>query len=122
VLPDGDVLLAGGDISGGFAATTTAERYIPTLISAKPSQAAAGQQITLTGNGFYAHEQVVVTLNGRVLARPAADVQGRFAVVVTVPAVTPGTYSLGAQGQTSFAFATSMFVVTASPTTPAPSP
>jgi N-acetylneuraminic acid mutarotase len=122
VLPDGDVLLAGGDLSGGFAATTTAERYIPTLISATPSQAAPGQQITLTGNGFYAHEQVVVTLNGRVLARPAADVRGQFAVVVTVPALAPGTYSLDAQGGTSFAFAASTFVVTASTGTPPLSP
>jgi Kelch motif/Galactose oxidase, central domain len=112
LLPDGDVLLAGGRVGGGAYATTTAEVYIPPLISATPSPASPGQQITLIGNGFYAHEEVVVTLGGRVVARPDADNHGRFAVPVTLPALHPGTYLLTAQGQTSYAYANGTLVVT----------
>lgn len=114
VLPDGDVLLCGGDVDESADATPTADIYIPTLISATPAKADVGQAITLSGNGFYAHELVVVTLTGptyRVIARTTAGDKGTFAVRTTVPQVPPGSYVLSAQGQTSYAGAATTFVV-----------
>jgi N-acetylneuraminic acid mutarotase len=114
VLGDGDVLLAGGNENDSADATPTAWLYISPLISARPRTAAPGQTVTLTGNGFYAHEVVLVALNGptfQVVARPKANDRGQFSLKVTVPSVAAGTYQLSAQGQTSFAFATSTFVI-----------
>ncbi|HTT86963.1 MAG TPA: choice-of-anchor D domain-containing protein, partial [Acidimicrobiales bacterium] len=115
VLGDGDVLMAGGEEDDSVEPTTTAELYIPPLIEASPRKAAAGRTVTLTGSGFYAHEVVVVSLIGeseKVLARPKTDPQGGFALQVTVPQVPAGTYELSAEGQTSYAYAHSAFVVT----------
>ena len=81
---------AGGEEGASAAATTSPEIDTPVLIAATPAQAAIDQHITLTGNGFSAHEVVVVSLNGataRILARPQADTHGQFSVRVTVPAV-----------------------------------
>jgi hypothetical protein len=114
VLGDGEVLLAGGDENDSGDASPTAELYISPLITASPAVAVVGQQITLTGGGFYAHEIVVVSLTGptqRVLARPMADGKGRFSLSAIVPSAPKGTYTLNAQGTTSFASADSTFVI-----------
>ena len=76
---------------------------------------APGEQITLTGNGFYAHEEVSVTLGSRVLASPVSDSRGQFVTPVTVPAVHAGTYQLTAEGQISHVYAEGTLVVTAAP-------
>lgn len=113
-LRSGDVLLCGGDEDESADATATAEIYIPTLVSASPAKAAAGQGISLAGNGFYAHEVVVVTLTGptyKVLTKAATGDEGTFTVSATVPDVPAGTYVLSAQGQTSYATASTTFVV-----------
>jgi Galactose oxidase, central domain/IPT/TIG domain len=115
LLPDGDVLLAGGDQNDSADATIAADLYIPVLLSVTPSQGAPGTLITLTGNGFYAHEVVDVVLSGPsapLLAQPTTDAKGRFTVTATVPSVRPGTYQLFARAQTSFAEAFTNFVVT----------
>jgi N-acetylneuraminic acid mutarotase len=114
LLPDGDVLITGGRPDDSGTATATADRYIQPLITATPARAAPGQTISLTGNGFYAHEIVAVTLTGAasLLAHPRADVRGQFDITVTVPSVTGGTYQLQAQGRTSYTFATTTLVVT----------
>jgi N-acetylneuraminic acid mutarotase len=114
LLTGGDVLLGGGYEDESAAATPTAEIYIPTLVSATPHEAAVGQSITVTGSGFYAHEVVVVSLSGptyKVIARATTGAKGTFAVSPTVPDVPPGTYELEAEGQTSYAAATTSFVV-----------
>jgi N-acetylneuraminic acid mutarotase len=114
VLRNGQVLLAGGDENYSGNATPTAELYSTPLISASPTHAAVGQNVTLSGSGFYAHETVSVTLNGpaeRFVASPVADNRGSFTVNVKVPAIPVGTYSLNAEGMTSFVSADSTFVV-----------
>ena len=114
LLPDGDVLLAGGDRNDSADATVGADLYIPVLLSVTPSQDAPGGQITLTGNGFYAHEVVDIVLSGPsvpLLAQPTTDAKGRFMVTATVPSVPAGTYQLIARAQTSFAEAVTNFVV-----------
>lgn len=113
VLPDGDVLLTGGREDDSGDATSTAELYINPLISAAPNSAAPGQTITVTGNGFYGHEVVVISLMGsvhRTIASPKANNHGQFSLRVTVPSIPPGTYQLTAQGQTSYTYATSTFM------------
>jgi N-acetylneuraminic acid mutarotase len=113
-LPNGDVLLAGGAEGDSADATATAELYLPPVVQASPNAAAAGQKVTVTGNGFYAHEIVVVSLTGatfKVLAHPTTGSKGAFRLVVTVPALSAGTYQLAAQGQTSFAYTSSTFVI-----------
>jgi N-acetylneuraminic acid mutarotase len=112
VLPDGDVLLMGGTEGESANATTATEIYIPPLISAVPAQGAAGQDITLVANGFYAKEVVDVRLGPKTVAQPEANGLGQFRVRIAVPALSPGTYTLSAQGQTSYAFAQNKFVVT----------
>jgi N-acetylneuraminic acid mutarotase len=114
LLPDGDVLLAGGEQNDSADATVAADLYIPVLLSVTPSQGAPGAQITLTGNGFYAHEVVDVVLSGPsipLLAQPTTDAKGQFTVKATVPSVPAGTYQLFARAQTSFAEAFTNFVV-----------
>lgn len=114
VLDTGEFLLAGGEADDSARSTTRAQLYIAPLLSASPRTVAPGQAVTLTGSGFYAYETVVVTLGapGRRLARPRTDDRGTFQVRVTVPDVPAGTYTLQAEGQTSFARAFVPLVVT----------
>jgi hypothetical protein len=113
-LRDGDVLLAGGAQDDSADATTSAELYIPPLVSVSPSKAAAGDRITVAGGGFYAHEMVVLSLVGpsyRVLAKPETSPRGTFVVSLPVPSVPAGHYQVSAESQTSFAAASSPFTV-----------
>jgi N-acetylneuraminic acid mutarotase len=114
VLPDGDVLLMGGTEGESANATTDTDMYIPPLISATPARGAPGEEVTLTANGFYAHEVVVVMLGHKIVARPEADDLGQFRIEVPVPALRAGRYTLSAQGQTSYVYAESNFVITKS--------
>jgi hypothetical protein len=118
VLPDGDALLMGGTEGESANATTATDMYIPPLISATPPKAAPGHEVTLTANGFYAHEIVVVMLSGptaqKILARPEADALGQFRFRIPVPALPTGTYTLSAKGGTSYVSAESTFVITKS--------
>jgi N-acetylneuraminic acid mutarotase len=114
VLPNGDVLLMGGTEGEDANATTSTDIYISPLISATPARAAAGQTITLVANGFYAHEVVVVMLGQKTLAKPEANDLGLFRLRVPIPALHTGTYTLSAQGQTSYVYAESNFVITKS--------
>ena len=115
VLGDGEVLLAGGYEGDGGNATASAELYIPPVVLASPDDAEPGQAITVTVNGFYAYEKVVVRLLGKVktvLARSTTGSDGGYAVTITVPSVPAGAYELNADGLTSRATATNTFVVT----------
>jgi hypothetical protein len=118
VLPDGDVLLMGGTEGESANATTATDLYIPPLISATPPTGAPGQEITLTANGFYAHEVVVVMVSGprtqKIVASQQADDLGQFRLGVAVPVLPAGTYTLSAEGQTSDVYAESNFVITRS--------
>jgi WD40 repeat protein len=113
LLPGGDVLVVGGGECYYCGATATAELYTPTLLSLNPSSGPAGQRITVTGNGFYAHETVKLTWNGtRLLAYAKTSAAGTFAIMVTVPAVAPGQYPVSAEGDRSYAYASATFTVT----------
>jgi hypothetical protein len=114
VLPDGDVLLMGGTEGESAEATTATNMYIPPLISATPASGAVGQTVTVVANGFYAHEVVVVMFGQKTVAQPEANGLGQFRIQVPVPALPTGTYTLSAEGQTSYVYAESSFVVTKS--------
>jgi N-acetylneuraminic acid mutarotase len=114
LLPGGDVLVVGGGTCYYCDGTPTAELFTPVLLSASPASGPADTQVTLTGNGFYAHEHVTLIWNGTRLGGVRAAADGTFTTKITVPAVPPGQYSLSAEGHRSFAYATTTFTVTAS--------
>jgi hypothetical protein len=73
----------------------------------------AGQKVTLTGSGFYAHENVRLTVNGlRPLGHVVISAAGSFTAPVTVPQLAPGRYRLYANGQRGFTNAWAEFTVT----------
>jgi len=102
-LPDGSVLVAGGDGNGISGRLSTAELYTPILMSMHPDRAPSGAQVTVTGSGFYAHEAVEIqwTLEGQVIGRPVTTPTGTFTTTVTIPSATPGTYQITATGNRS---------------------
>ena len=115
LLSSGDVLVAGGGTCYYCAGTDTAELFTPSLLSASPGRGPAGQRVTLTGSGFYAHEGVRLTLNGtQSLGHVVASATGSFTAPVTIPQVAPGRYTLYARGSRSFTNASAQFTVTSS--------
>ena len=114
LLQSGDVLVAGGS---DYCCQTyaSAELYTPTVVSAEPTSGPVGQVVSLDGSGYYAHETVKVTWDGgvRPLATARTSSQGTFAADVTVPATSPGSHTINAQGSRSYAGAQATFVVTA---------
>jgi hypothetical protein len=112
LLGDGDVLVAGG---GDYCCQVyaSAELYTPTVLFDDPTSGPVGQQVKLTGGGFFAHEGVAITWDGRPLARTRSSSQGTLAVTVTVPSASVGTHSIDARGSRSFATAQVAFRVTA---------
>ncbi|HEV2377972.1 MAG TPA: kelch repeat-containing protein, partial [Streptosporangiaceae bacterium] len=114
LLPGGDVLAIGGGKSYYGSATDTAELYTPILLAASPASGPAGQQVKLTGNGFYAHERVRLTLDyGQVIGHVTTAADGTFTATVTVPTSTAaGKHTLSAEGLRSFAGASVTFNVT----------
>ena len=102
-LPDGSVLVAGGDGNGISGRLSTAELYTPILMSMHPDRAPSGAQVTVTGSGFYAHETAAIqwTLDGKVIGRPVTTASGTFTTTVTIPAAKPGAYQVTATGNRS---------------------
>ena len=113
-LATGDVLVAGGEQAVIGPPSGTAELYTPPVLADSPASGPTGQQVTLTGSGFYAHEGVTLSWDGGpVLGRAATSSSGTFTAKVTIPRASPGGHTLTAQGQRSFASATVTFTVTA---------
>jgi WD40 repeat protein len=111
VLADGDVLVAGGsDYCCDFFAT--AELFTTTQLSAHPTSGPVGQRVTLSGHGFYAFEPIVVDWGYAKIARAKTDAAGAFVVKVTVPPGAPGSVTIRATGQKSFAAGSTTFEVT----------
>ena len=102
-LPDGSVLVAGGDSHGISDRLSTAELYTPILMSMNPGRGPPGTRVTVTGSGFYAHETAEIqwTLDGKVIGRPVTTASGTFTTTVTVPAAKPGAYQVTATGNRS---------------------
>jgi hypothetical protein len=102
-LPDGSVLVAGGDSHGISDRLSTAELYTPILMSMHPDRGPAGTRVTVTGSGFYAHETVEIqwTLDGAVIGRPVTTASGTFATTVRIPPAKPGAYQVTATGNRS---------------------
>jgi N-acetylneuraminic acid mutarotase len=113
LLASGDLLMTGGDKAYAAPGTVTAELYTPNLLFANPRSGPAGQQVTLTGSGFYAGETVKLTWDfGQLLGRVTTSAAGTFTAKVTIPAASPGQHTLTASGRRSFAGATAGFTVT----------
>jgi Kelch motif/Galactose oxidase, central domain len=112
-LVDGNVLVAGGDLTPGGRATVTAELYTPVLDFVHPTSGPAGTKVAVTGSGFYAHETVQLSWDGRkVIGHARTTAAGTFAGTVTIPATTPGKHLLFAVGERSSAGALTPFTVT----------
>jgi N-acetylneuraminic acid mutarotase len=114
LLPDGDLLVTGGEPSTTCcAATATAEVYTPAAIGVKPASGPPGQAVTITGINFFAGEQIqaffdFASLPGKV----TTNATGGFTLHTTIPAsATPGAHSVSVQGRTSFAGASAAFTV-----------
>jgi large repetitive protein len=101
-LPDGTVLVAGGDSRGLGGRLSTAELFMPILMSMRPGHGPADTRVTVSGSGFYAHEHVRLVWNyGNLLARPLTTASGTFTTTVTIPDVPPGSYPVTATGERS---------------------
>jgi hypothetical protein len=113
-LATGDVVVAGGEQAVSGQPAGTAELYTPPVLADSPASGPPGQQVTLTGSGFYAHEGVTLTWDGGpVLGRAVTSASGTFTAKVTIPQASPGGHTLTAEGQRSFASVTVTFTVTA---------
>ncbi len=112
-LGDGDVLVAGGS---DYCCTTyaSAELYTPTVLFADPTSGPVGQEVALSGSGYFAHEMVKVTWDGgaAVLASARTSDQGTFSADITVPKASPGAHVIEAQGSRSYAAGEATFKVT----------
>lgn len=86
----------------------------PTLLSATPDSAPAGQQITVSGSGFYAHETASLYWDGGTrVGKAPTSASGDFTTTITIPAgTTAGTHFLAVRGSRSFAGATANVTVT----------
>jgi N-acetylneuraminic acid mutarotase len=116
LLASGNVLVAGGS-NYCCQNYTSAELYTPTLMIADPTSGSVGQQVVLSGSGYFAHETVKVTWDGGVtrLASARTSNQGTFSADITVPTTRPGEHQIDAEGSRSFANAEVTFHVTRSP-------
>jgi len=112
-LAAGDVLVAGGEQAVIGPPSGTAELYTPPVLADSPASGPTGQQVTLTGSGFYAHESVTLSWDGGpVLGRAVTSSSGTFTTELTIPSASPGRHTLTAEGQRSLASATATFTVT----------
>lgn len=110
------------DTSNGTASVTLS--VVPAVVTVTVSAASGtpSQQVTVSGSGYAANEQVAVSLSPTV-SQPfvlggttqtfQAGATGNFSGVYTVPSVGSGNYILLAQGQTSHAQAVTTFAVAA---------
>jgi N-acetylneuraminic acid mutarotase len=117
LLPDGDVLVTGGDSSPNGRPTNTAELYNPVLARVSPRSGPVGQAVTVSGGGYYAHEVVNISWEGAnpVSARTKTTATGTFTLQMTVPSGPPGTDLIICSGTKSFASAQTTFTVTSGP-------
>ncbi len=121
VIPAGSYnLYAVGQASGATA--TISFKVIPSL-KIKPTSGAQGSPATILGTGFGANESVTVKWNcatstctsTTVLGTITTDVNGNFnglSVTIPTPSTVATTYTIGATGGTSNAFATTHYKVT----------
>ena len=113
LLPGGNVLVVGGNHRPAGQPIATAELYTPTLVSAKPAKGPAGTKVAVTGNGFYAGETVVLSLDDRtILGRAKTTASGTFTGTVTIPSAIIGRHLLFAVGTRSSAGAITPFTIT----------
>jgi uncharacterized delta-60 repeat protein len=113
LLPDGNLLMTGGDPSYGSPATTSAELYTPAVLSVNPASGPAGAQVTVSGSGYYAHESVKLEWDSvTVLGHVLTDNSGAFTTKVTIPQAAPGAHQIVSQGRSSSAVATATFTIT----------
>src|SRR5262249_1331585 len=104
-LPDGTVLVAGGDSNGASGRLKTAELCMPMTVLMHPDHGRAGIQVTVSGSGFYAHETVRVFWNliaTRLIGRAFTTASGTFTTKVTIPpGARPGGHLVQAVGNQS---------------------
>jgi hypothetical protein len=115
--------------NNGVSASTTVTVVSSGTLQLSSASGAPGQVISISGSGFGANEQVGIALStgtnppasiGGTSIAVTAGANGTFTAQYTVPTVSPGSYYLYAQGQTSGIRAMTAFSVLQS-TTPPPS-
>ena len=106
----GTYTITATDSTGRTASTTlVVSGARSSSLAASTTSGTVGQQITVTGTGFAAYEQVTLYLNtpGTTQAIAGtvqiynADANGNFSVTYTVPSTVAGSYYLSALGQSS---------------------
>src|SRR5579859_900216 len=114
LLANGNLLIAGGGVQYCCSVTAAADLLTPALATVSPTQGPAGQAITVSGTGFYAGEQIRVTLDATtLLGKVTTAVNGSFVLHTKIPAGTAaGKHTIDAAGQKSFADASAIFTVT----------
>lgn len=108
---------SGGGLTQRGTAVGEAQVVAPSF-SISPSEGVPGTIVIATGFGFEPDETVQVTFSGSSIATTTASSTGAFSITVVVPALGPGSYSLGGVGETSGASASSSFTL-AAPYSPA---
>jgi hypothetical protein len=99
-LPGGSVLVAGGDSSGNGGRLRTAELFTPILVSVHPGRGPAGTRVTVSGSAFYGHEIVEILWDDSTpIGHVRTSASGAFTTTVTIPAASPGTHQVAAQGE-----------------------
>ena len=63
LLSDGNLLVAGGEQVECCSVTAKSEIYTPTLVGCRRAGGPPGQDVTVSGSGFYAGERVRVTFD-----------------------------------------------------------
>jgi len=113
LLPDGSVLVAGGATTFYSKATNTAEVFTPVLLSLSPSSGPVGTQVTVSGSGFFAGEQVSLRWDGgSVIGHARTSSSGAFSTTITVPPSSAGAHQVAASGRRSFTSGLATFTVT----------
>ena len=114
LLANGNLLIAGGGVQYCCSVTAAADLLTPALAKVSPAQGPAGQAITVSGTGFYAGEQIRVTLDAAtLLGKVTTAANGSFVLHTKIPAGTAaGKHTIHAAAQKSFAVASVTFTVT----------
>ncbi len=101
----GTYIIAAVGQTSGFVATGSFTQYPQLYV--RPQAGVSGTQGTVYGNAYVANETVKVYWNyknikNRMLMTTAtSNSTGSFAVPVTIPGATPGSYTMAGVGQTS---------------------
>ena len=107
-VPNVDVTLTGGSgiqigaiicrtlsYSGGQG--THVGPYTPTVGSPNPTSGAPGIPVSISGSGFVANSPITVALGATtatITSGAATDANGNVSVIFTVPALSPGNYTV----------------------------